>query len=255
MRDGYTYGDTDLAAERLDLVARAFEPTTRSFLARDGVHGPAVALDLGCGPGNTTRLLAETLAPVHTMGLDASGTFLERARRSARPGTTFHEHDVRTVPLPGAPADLIYSRLLLSHLPDPPASVARWASQLREGGLLMLDEMEDVTAAEPILERYLDLTRGVVRRTGAELFVGPALDAMADPNGLQRVANAVATFTLPESMAATIFGMNLSVLTERGEVEPQDELATQLGTLAASGAPAPTSWRVRQLVFASVGDQ
>lgn len=249
MPDGYTYGDTDLAAERLDLVAGAFEPTTRSFLVRDGVRRSALALDLGCGPGNTTRLLAGTLSPARTVGIDASRAFVERASRSAPEGVTFHEHDVRTVPLPGAPADLIFCRLLLSHLADPPDVVARWGSQLRVEGLLMLDEMEDITAEEPIITRYLDLTRGVVRRTGAELFVGPTLDAMPDPHGLKRVANAIASFTLPESTAAEIFGMNLSVLTERGEVGPQDELAAELVALARSGAQTPTTWRVRQLAF------
>jgi len=149
LRRGYTYGDNAVAAERLDLVGRASEPTTRSFLARDGVRGPAHALDLGCGQGNTTRLLAETLVPVHTMGLDASGAFLQRAKRSPPPGVTFHEHDVRDVPLSGTPADLIFTRLLLSHLPDPTAMVARWGSQLREAGLLMLNEMEDITAEAP----------------------------------------------------------------------------------------------------------
>jgi trans-aconitate 2-methyltransferase len=248
MHDGYTYGDTELAAERLDLVARAFAPTTRRFLQREGVRGSGLALDLGCGPGNTTRLLAETLSPVRTIGLDASQAFIERARHSAPSGVTFQEHDVRTVPFPQAPADLIYCRLLLSHLPDPPEMVAQWGLQLSEDGLLMLDEMEDI-AAEPIITRYLDLTRGVVRRTGAELFVGAALDSMQDPRGLKRVANAIATFTLPQRTAATIFGMNLSVLTERGEVAPQEELSAELAALASSDVEGSTTWQVRQLVF------
>jgi trans-aconitate 2-methyltransferase len=47
----YTYGDSALAAERLGLVARMFEPTTRSFLEAVIGRSPALAVDLGCGPG------------------------------------------------------------------------------------------------------------------------------------------------------------------------------------------------------------
>ena len=249
MSDSYAYGDCDAAADRLDLVARAFEATTRSFLQRDGAPAPAVAIDLGCGPGNTTRLIAETLSPSHISGLDGSAAFVERARRGSPAGVTFQEHDVRKVPLPSAPADLIFTRLLLSHLPDPPAMVARWGTQLRAGGRLLLDEVEDITADEPTLRRYLALTRAIVRRTGAELFVGPALVRMQAPAGLRRHASTVAKFALPTGTAARIFGMNLAVLTDLGAVEGQDALAAELATLADGAAPGTTTWRVRQIAF------
>ncbi len=129
----YAYGDSVSAGDRLDLVARVFEPTSRRFLERAAPRGPRLALDLGCGPGNTTRLIADALRPERTVGLDRSGPFLDRARQGSPPGVEFMEHDVFVTPFPIGPADVIFARLLLAHLPDRPDVVARWTAQLTLG--------------------------------------------------------------------------------------------------------------------------
>src|SRR5215471_7801964 len=76
-RDDYTFGDSDLAAERLRLLAEAFAPSSRAFLERLAREPAAVAVDLGCGPGYTTALLASLTGARRTVGLDASARFIE----------------------------------------------------------------------------------------------------------------------------------------------------------------------------------
>ena len=60
---GYTFGDSALAAQRLDVLADVFDPATRAFLEEAIEPGPGVVFDLGCGPGRTTRLLVDVLQP------------------------------------------------------------------------------------------------------------------------------------------------------------------------------------------------
>ena len=55
----YLYGDSDVAAERLGIVAGIFRETTRAFLEETVRERPALAIDLGCGPGHTTRLIQD----------------------------------------------------------------------------------------------------------------------------------------------------------------------------------------------------
>ena len=133
---GYAFGDSAPAARRLGLLADVFEPPSRAFLAEFArVAGDPVdlAVDLGCGPGHSTQLVASVVGARRTLGLDQSGSFVALAEAGAPPGVEFAVHDVTVVPFPSPPAGLVYGRFLLSHLPDPPATLAAWATQLAPG--------------------------------------------------------------------------------------------------------------------------
>ncbi len=93
-RDNYTFGDNDRASARLRRLAELYEHETRELLQRHGRRAPRLAVDLGCGPGWSTRLLHEALAPLRTLGLDASERFVVEARRSHGPELLFVVHDV-----------------------------------------------------------------------------------------------------------------------------------------------------------------
>src|SRR4051812_46214870 len=124
----YRFGDSEVAIDRLAIVAELFAPTTEAFVQRwwrDGTAdqgSPASVIDLGCGPGFTTELLAAVCRPWALVGLDGSAAMVTAARARV-PGASFAAHDVTAVPLPGAPADLVFARYLLAHLPDPAAAV------------------------------------------------------------------------------------------------------------------------------------
>ena len=60
---GYAFGDSAPAARRLALLADLFEPASQPFLARFAGRQLGLAVDLGCGTGYTTRLLASVLEP------------------------------------------------------------------------------------------------------------------------------------------------------------------------------------------------
>jgi trans-aconitate 2-methyltransferase len=252
----YTYGDNELAAERLGLVAGLFAPTTTAFLRAVAPAEPRVAIDLGCGPGHTTRLLHELLRPGQTVGLDRSGAFVDLAQRGAPTGVEFKEHDVRETPFPVAPADLVFCRLLLAHLADPTEIVAQWVTQLAPEGVLLLDELESIETAQPALRAYLDeVATPVVVAQGATLLAGPLVHAMPDPPRVGRVADDVVVFTPAPADSAQIFAMNLEVLVEQGENAPRPDLAAALNEIANGGRPnaAPVTWRLRQIAFRRTG--
>ncbi|HZU74432.1 MAG TPA: hypothetical protein VE990_16850, partial [Acidimicrobiales bacterium] len=61
---GYSFGDTDAAAERLALLDRVFDAPSGALLTEAAARGVGLAVDLGCGPGHSTRRLAELTQPV-----------------------------------------------------------------------------------------------------------------------------------------------------------------------------------------------
>ena len=247
----YTYGDSALAAERLGLVARMFEPTTRSFLASVVRRRPDSVVDLGCGPGHTTRLLHDVTGARSTVGLDRSEAFVATAGRDRPDGVSFAVHDVTKVPFATGPADVVYARLLLAHLADVGRVVRRWSTMLTIGGSLLVDDLEELDAPEPSFRAYLDdVAIAVVRVEGGDLFVGPRLHAMDDPPACSRVHDGVAAFSPPAPITARVFAMNLAVLVDRGETAPRPDLAAALDDIASERRrAAPATWRVRQVAW------
>ena len=250
----YTYGDTDLAAERLALVATMFEPVSRAFIERN-VRQPALAVDLGSGPGHTTRMLHAVARATRTVGLDASQAHVERASRGAPDGISFVQHDATAIPFPIGPIDALYARLILAHLADPVEHVRSWTTQLAIGGVLLLDDLERIETHEPVFRTYLDeVALRVIERQGGSLFVGPVLSAMADPPGVERVDDRLVTLEPAPALIARVFSMNLSVLVEQGEVDPRPDIAEALTSIAAGGDdPRPVSWSMRLCAFRRIG--
>jgi len=245
----YTFGDSDLAAHRLALVASVFEPTSRALLARvpSGDAGVGLAVDLGCGPGHTTRLVAEVCRPRATLGLDASERFVATARSlTDDPAVTYAVHDVTQVPLPGGPADVVHARLLLAHLPDPLGVVGRWRTCLRPGGVLLLDEVEAIDAPPGVLQDYLAVTTALVADEGAVMYAGRLLE----PHGGRLVRHDV-----DAAVAARIYGMNLATVRadaiRRGLVDEREatRLASGLAALEAGSGGPPVRWTLRQVVL------
>jgi DNA/RNA-binding domain of Phe-tRNA-synthetase-like protein/SAM-dependent methyltransferase len=261
----YTFGDTDVAARRLRVLSEVFAPASRALLAEVAQlagRPPALAYDLGCGPGYTTAMLSEVTAAGRTVGLDGSGTHVERARATV-PGLTagaveFGRWDVRELPFPAGPADLIYCRLLLAHLPEPAATAASWASQLTRDGLLVLDEIEWIRADDPVLRAHLRLAEAMVASGGARMSAGPLLGGLAGAAGgagLRRRLAKVAELPVPTARAATMFSMNLTAWGDRpvelGLCDPGQlaELKAGLAERLESPAEGQITWGMHQAAY------
>jgi SAM-dependent methyltransferase len=256
----YAFGDSEAAAERLELLARLFGPTSASFVLDAAPRACALAVDLGCGPGHTTALLARTLAPARTVGLERSRAFVARAANEvghqfAAGAVAFAKHDVTRLPLPTGPADLLFARYLLAHLADPEARVAAWATQLRPRGRLLLEEVERIDTQVPALASYLEAAAALLRRGGTELYVGERLDRSPTPSGVRRVLSRNVTVAPPTAAVARMFALNLSVwrnhadlATERG-AGTLDMLAGELRSLCDSPGSGEIVWTHRQIAY------
>jgi hypothetical protein len=100
----------------------------------------------------------------------------------------------------------------------------------------------------PAFAEYLPIVIEVVDRSGGRLLAGPELGAMSDPSGTQRIWDEVVALDATAAQVAPIFGMNLRVLAERGEVEPRPRLERELAQVAERGG-GPIEWRIRQIAF------
>ena len=78
-------------------------------------------LDIGCGQGHTTRLLAEVLEPAERIGLDYDTKLVAYAAEQAGNGAgiRFVQGDAMQLECPDASFDLVFTRYLLIHMADP----------------------------------------------------------------------------------------------------------------------------------------
>jgi trans-aconitate 2-methyltransferase len=104
------------------------------LLARVGLDAPARVIDLGCGAGNVTALLARRFPGAEVVGVDASEPMLAKARATV-PGCRFVAADIGAW-TPDAPPDLIYSNAALHWLGGHAALFPRLLSLLAPGGVL-----------------------------------------------------------------------------------------------------------------------
>ena len=248
----YAFGDNDAAAERLRQLADVFEPEIRIFL-RHVPPKPRLAVDLGCGPGYTTRLIADALESRETVGLDTSQRFLTRARSEPQDGLAFAQHDVTQAPFPTRPADVLFCHFLLPHLANPAAAVRVWASQLRPAGLLLVDEVSDIRTTQPTFRRYLDAAERMLQGRGGDLYVGRRVERLGRVPGLRRISSRLARHPVSTRVAAQMFRLNLDTwgTDSHAGLSAQDrsDLASELDQLTSSATPNHVEWQMRQVIF------
>ena len=252
----YLFGDSDVAAHRLRVLSEVFTESSRRFLRAAATDRPGLAVDVGCGPGYTTRLIADVLRPRRTVGIDRSEAFITEARRAGGNSVSYLVHDAAAVPFPVGPADLIYARFVATHLGDPTVTIRGWATQLVPGGLLLLDEVDSISTANRVLSRYLTILTALLEHQGNSLYVGPTLSTIAAPGLLRSKIDTVRRLPVPDRRAATMFRLNLETWRDHPFVADTygadairrlaDELEAEAG---AADAAATTEWGMRQIAF------
>ena len=185
--DVYTFGDDEVAARRLDLLAQVYAPPTRALLARWAPPVVGLAVDLGCGTGHTTRLLHELTEARRTVGIERSPAYVTAARQhlDGLPGAEVVEHDVTQSPLPVEGADLVFARFLLTHLSQPRRALEVWAEALAPGGRVIVQETARLVSRDPALGRYYELVAELQALHEQALDVGAQLPELAAAAGLR----------------------------------------------------------------------
>ena len=148
-----------------DTITRAYSRVRfvilrQSFLEEVGQYLPKEGrvLDIGCGFGLFSLYFATTRPDLAILGIDQDGQRIALARESADKlgleNVDYRVADARTLP-PDGSYDAIYMLDLLHHLPrdDVPGFLAEVRSRLREGGVLIVKDVED----RPAWKRWFTL--------------------------------------------------------------------------------------------------
>lgn len=152
---------------------------------------PRSVLDVGCGTGVISTLLAELGHDV--VGVDFAPEMLDRARTKTRRtphAIEFLRGDAETLPVPDDAFDLLTARHLVWTLPHPVQALREWQRVVEPGGLILLvegywnhsepwDEYEEIHDELPMYDgRPADELREILLREGfAEVDHEPLMDS------------------------------------------------------------------------------
>jgi len=255
----YALGHTPREYERLRAQARIWEAATTRVLDQVGLPEGASCLDAGCGPGETTRLLAERAGPKgRVLWVDADpavGALAVRMLHDSGYGQcAFHPLDLTAgKPIPGAPFDLVYARLLLFHLPQRIPVLARLWHAVAPGGHLVVQDYDVRTISVlPELASVAEVGRvimGAFGAVGADVQVGARLAPLfvqagvGTPDGTD-VTGRIEPFGTGHTMLESVFRSLLPVALDRG-ITTEDAAAATLAELdldAAAFADRPMLW-------------
>ena len=136
-----SYAIDEQNAERQQLLARMLDPLTREVLDRVPRDSVKTILDLGCGHGHTTRMLSAQFPGAAATGFEYNAALVERATANPQnpPGVRFHG-DAARLPFADGSFDLVFTRYMLLHVPDPPAVVREMRRVTRPGGFTVAFE-------------------------------------------------------------------------------------------------------------------
>jgi trans-aconitate 2-methyltransferase len=121
------------------------------LLARVPLAAPARAIDLGCGPGNSTALLAARWPHARIEGLESSPEMLAKARSSGV-RATWIENDVESW-IPATGYNVVFSNASLHWIADHRALLPRLVASVAEGGALAFQVPRNFDAPSHVLMR------------------------------------------------------------------------------------------------------
>ena len=122
--------------------------------SRCGQVGDGLIYDLGCGPGNSTQILASLFPQARLVGVDSSVDMLDRARQEGPSGADWVQADLNNWAAP-VRAELIFSNATYQWLDGHDQLFPALLGGLRPGGRLAIQMPQNFAAPSHVLMRKI----------------------------------------------------------------------------------------------------
>lgn len=177
----YVLGRSDAEYHRLTAQSELFNPFTERLLCDAGITCGMRVLDVGCGAGDVSLLIRALVGfEGEVIGVDRDSEGCEKAAQRAKAlgyhNVEFLTGDLRHMKFE-EPFDAAVGRFVLMYLADPVSAVRAVASHLRDGGVVVFQEMDfshfpDSEPKMALWEQCGQWIRACFARAGTDMRMG-----------------------------------------------------------------------------------
>jgi ubiquinone/menaquinone biosynthesis C-methylase UbiE len=125
-----------------------------SYLAEMALPPDARMLEVGCGSGGVTRVLARWPGVREAVGIDPWASFIDKAREfgTGIDNLSFQQADGHALPFADASFDAVVFHTTLLHMADPATALAEAHRVLRPGGWLSVFDPDPLATTYAVME-------------------------------------------------------------------------------------------------------
>ncbi|HKR51493.1 MAG TPA: methyltransferase domain-containing protein [Pseudonocardiaceae bacterium] len=172
--------------KRLAGIEAAADLVSSDVLSRLGVGPGWRCAEVGAGGGSLARWLADRVGD--TGQVIATDLDIGYLKADEAPNLQVLQHDLTVDDRPGEPFDLVHTRLVLEHLPDPAGAAQRLAGWVRPGGWLVVEAGDWSTRYEitpsAVFEAALIAVQKFLTSAGFDPMFGRHLPVLLRAHGL-----------------------------------------------------------------------
>ena len=132
----------------LKFKAQRTQPAV-DLVRRINLESPKEVLDIGCGPGNSTKVLRDAFPAAHIVGIDNSEDMIRKAQGS-HPDMEFKLMSVDEICQGDEEYDVLFSNACLQWVPDHGTLIPKLYERLKPGGVLAVQV--PINAEEPLYQ-------------------------------------------------------------------------------------------------------
>lgn len=181
--------------DRLKLLSQVMQPATSQLLKTAGISEGMKCLDVGCGGGYVTLLMAGLVGTQgKVVGTDSDDTILALAGEDAEAehlNNVEFRHTDASICQNEEEFDLVYARFLLTHLSKPEKCLEAMVKACKPAGLIVIEDIEFTGSFcypySAAYQRYTELYQQVVQQRGGDPNIGPKLPGMLRKAGTEGV--------------------------------------------------------------------
>jgi ubiquinone/menaquinone biosynthesis C-methylase UbiE len=180
MAEEYILGNSISEIKRLEIQASLFESLTKQTLLNAGLKKGMSCIDIGCGSGSVSRLMARMVGKTgRIVGVDIDDKYLQYCSRrniALKQNIEFIHHDICKSQLDSNEEfDIVYARFVFQHLRDKRQAIRSMKRLVKKGGAVIIQDLDHAPGS------WLCYPENEVFNTLRKVYVALIKNAGGDP--------------------------------------------------------------------------